>query len=922
MTCTLDTTDVWRVARQALGVLCLVLSICLPVKAFSGDVLVMVGEPEGWPVVTIGGGRAMTSRFAFWGAQWQWDSLKSEFKNIAPLEYTVSSQGTLLGLNIKNQIARTNQNQLRWAIEINATKSSADAQGGGVVFNFDLNVYKQVLGEPELLPGNRGWSWGKRGAKSYIEMRFEPALAAVYFEQNRTNEIRAFFYSQSVPAGSRKYIATLTVAGDVAINPTQSERFGENDVGTWIRQKIDWESSPVDLSSLNRLEIPAGKHGFVQAEGEKLVFHDGTSARFWGTNVAAYTLFHTAKEEVRQQAKRLSRLGFNLVRLHHHDSPWVEPNIFGGRQAFHGNTLDPAMLERLDWWIKCLKDEGIYVWLDMHAQRFLNKSDSITAFDEISKGKENADLKGYNYVNPSVALAMKNFSSAYLRHINQYTGLAYKDDAAIVAVLITNENDLTSHFGNALLPDKKVPWHNSQYMREAKAYATKSGLNPERTWRSWEPGAAIYFLNDLEYRFDVDMIAYLRGLGVRVPIVTTNTWGNNPLNSLPALTTGDMIDVHSYGGVGELEMNPLYSANMVNWLGAAQVSGRPMTVSEWNVSPYPVADRHNVPIYIAAVASHQGWDAIMQYAYSQEPIRGAGTPSNWHAYNDPALLAALPAAALMYRQGHVREATTTYTFVPNKNQLFDQAISPTNSVALRTAMEIGKLTISMPQILELPWLKQSIPSVRANVITDPKRSILPDGSVEAISDTGELKRNWVDGIYTIDTPYTQAAMGWIGGRQLKLSDVEIIAENKNATVAVQTLDNRPIRTSKWIFISVTAGTRIAQDDPSYFYAEPISTVIRIAATKGLKLVTAGDGVNTLPVSYNGGYYQMDLKGAATSYFLTSVVRAAPPKVVPSTVVSKAQPVLSSGGDNPYKLNLKGAESDYRLRQIEKRVVGQ
>ena len=34
--------------------------------------------------------------------------------------------------------------------------------------------------------------------------------------------------------------------------------------------------------------------------------------------------------------------------------------------------------------------------------------------------------------------------------------------------LITNENDVTQHFGNALLPDKRVPKHNQIYMAEAK----------------------------------------------------------------------------------------------------------------------------------------------------------------------------------------------------------------------------------------------------------------------------------------------------------------------------------------------------------------------------------------------------------------------------------------------------------------------
>ena len=42
----------------------------------------------------------------------------------------------------------------------------------------------------------------------------------------------------------------------------------------------------------------------------------------------------------------------------------------------------------------------------------------------------------------------------------------------------------------------------------------------------------------------MDMMAHLHALGVRAPIVPTSTWGSNPLSSLPALTMGDIIDVH------------------------------------------------------------------------------------------------------------------------------------------------------------------------------------------------------------------------------------------------------------------------------------------------------------------------------------------------------------------------------------------
>jgi hypothetical protein len=165
----------------------------------------------------------------------------------------------------------------------------------------------------------------------------------------------------------------------------------------------------------------------------------------------------------------------------------------------------------------------------------------------------------------------------------------------------------------------------------------------------------------------------------------------------------------------------------------------------------------------------------MQYAYSQASFVGWGAPSNWQSFNDPALLATLPAAALVYRRNDVREAQTTYAFAPTPDQLFNHPISPANSVALRSATEKGKLIIAMPQTSELPWLEKGRVPAAAKVITDPDSSVIEDNASEATSDTGEIRRNWDLGIYTINTPRSQAAMGWIGGNQIKLADVEIDA---------------------------------------------------------------------------------------------------------------------------------------------------
>ncbi|MEO7106191.1 MAG: cellulase family glycosylhydrolase [Rhodoferax sp.] len=853
---------IWFVASVGLALMC----VC---KSALAGYVVSADEKTGLPTVSKGGVVATGSNFAFWGSDWAWAGLSSEFKVVQPYLYSFVGRSKLLDVDVSANIHRKSDQELIWSFQLDANSELRNVVGGGMVFKFDLANFSADLGEPSLLPSNRGWTWGRDG-KSRMEMRFDPPLASVYFELGKKNELRAFFYSGSIPRGKTHYSAKLTLYGDMATGPTSDERFGLVDKSVWPLDNLDWKTAPVDLSFMNATEIPAGKHGFVKVDSNRLQFADGSNARFWGTNVAAYSLFGTSKDVVRQQAKRLSALGFNLVRLHHHDSPWVNPNIFGNSKTVRDTErLDAESLDRLDWWIKCLKDEGIYVWLDLHVQRMFKAGDNIFGFDEIRKGKEVADLKGYSYVNPSIQDAMKRFNAAYVTHTNSYTGLAYKDEPAIAAMLITNENDITHHFGNALLPDKQVPEHNRLYTAEADKFAHTYALPSDKVWRSWEHGPSKLFLNDLERRFNVEMLAQLRELGVRVPIATTSSWGNSPLSALPALTAGDIVDVHAYGGEGQLGINPLIGANMTHWMSAGHVVDKPMTVTEWNAEPFPTPDRHTLPLFIAATASHQGWSGLMQYAYMQEPIRGAGTASNWQASNDPALLATMPAAALMYRQGHVQEATTTYIFDPGADMLFNKVISPATSPALRTAAERGKLMIAMPQTKELPWLSKSILPKDAIVLRDPAIAVFDVNATEIASDTGEIVHNWANSTYTINTARTQAAMGWLGGRSISLTNVAIKSSTHNATIAVQSLDGLPIATSGNLLISL--GTRAVPKSNSQvpYLVEPLEAELLIRAAKGLKLTKrdAQQQVQDVPTTYRDGVYSIKLDNTIRTNWL-------------------------------------------------------
>jgi hypothetical protein len=106
--------------------------------------------------------------------------------------------------------------------------------------------------------------------------------------------------------------------------------------------------------------------------------------------------------------------------------------------------------------------------------------------------------------------------------------------------------------------------------------------------------------------------------------------------------------------------------------------------------------------------------------------------------------------------------------------------------------------VAMPAVRELPWLKPSHISAGAKVITDPQQAQIAANAEEAASGTDQLKRNWRQGTYTIDTPRTKTAMGWIGGKKIRLSDVELDITTRNATLrckAWRTIPSTPLSTS-------------------------------------------------------------------------------------------------------------------------------
>ena len=201
------------------------------------------------------------------------------------------------------------------------------------------------------------------------------------------------------------------------------------------------------------LPTPAGRDGFLRVEDGHFV-NDAGPVRIWGVNLCFSACFPT-HEDAERLAERLARFGINGVRLHHMDNR----DIWGASP--NRTEIDPERLERLDYLIAQLKENGIYVNINLHVSRGLDERDGFTGRDQRPKYD-----KGLDNFEPRMIALQKKYARDLLTHVNPYTGNAYTDEPAIAAVEINNENGLFLIWNNGeldSLPDPYAATFRSQW---------------------------------------------------------------------------------------------------------------------------------------------------------------------------------------------------------------------------------------------------------------------------------------------------------------------------------------------------------------------------------------------------------------------------------------------------------------------------
>jgi hypothetical protein len=641
--------------------------------------------------------------------------------------------------------------------------------------------------------------------------------------------------------------AALRAADEIPFQPYSIDHLG----GT---------GSPIDVSFLLGTE-PAGQGGFITVKDGHLVKPDGSRFRIWGVNITGWTQGSTnlpPKDQAAAWAAALARAGVNCLRFHFLDLPTRKPEDVADevtkRKAADAAgerfklrpaglvdsrrndnlALDPEALDRLDFFVAELKRRGIYSNLNLNVGMRYLPGDGVPDAEVIQLSK------GFTYLGARMIEVQKHYARQLLTHFNPYTKTEYRHEPAVATVEIVNENSLYEFWFRNWLRGELVPggprvqldftpFYAKQLDTMYQAWLAKNrtpvqvahlrelaGVKPgepvpriRRGDFSVTPAERFYaeadFIGSVEKDYFTDMEAFLKKeLGVQSLVIgnADHTYWIPGQPMLRANSLLDFTDAHVYWqhpaiwGKRNSPMvdDPLHST--IVKLSRAPMLGRAFTVSEVN-HPNPNEYAAEMIPILAGYAAFQDWDGIYFYTFEAKagPEYQHYVADEFDITLDPVKMTQMAMGALLFTRADVR---------------------PAQSVVARsyTAQQVNE-AMRLPES-ERPFFTPGFPLSTPLLHGSRIRSL--DGEPTAkfganppppyVADTGELVWNLEagkHGLVTIDTPRTQALVGFIRDNPQKTTK-HLAAELKNdfAVVTLSSLSADPIQCAHRMLLTATS----------------------------------------------------------------------------------------------------------------------
>lgn len=567
--------------------------------------------------------------------------------------------------------------------------------------------------------------------------------------------------------------------------------------------------APSILDELSpRKPIGDGPEFYIRRDGDRFVGADGTPFRVWGMSVPTAP----PRAEAEYYAKRARRLGINVARMHSLDGDLCDRNA-GRNYAF-----DPERLDRMEYFIACLKREGIYVMLDVlyNWQFPLIGPDCGLPAGVTLPGRVRVPF----YFDAQLQKFNREFIAKILDHENPYTGLRNADDPAIAFFQIINENSMffqdtggknLSDYHKQMLGRQLSAWLAKKYGDRTKlAAAWTTALKPDedpaqgavRFLGNWATANArgkdeafrrrandeAQFTHDVMVDFHRGVRDFIRNeLGAKHVLVHGCGWfGIGWLDTLDIaanLPGMDFFDAHSYWNITSGVLAPADAddkrkkgGSMIEYFASRAPEGYPWMASEWNNG-----FKLEGPMMMAGYGALQGWDALFQYR--MDGFDGARTRGS--LVSPPAIYLQYPLASWAFRSGAIKESDVVWRQVIPDDRLFDctRTESPHNKPMTGIHSILGKCVLRF--------------GAGEPVQIDPGKYV-KDGVAETAA--GELTWHAQPGALHIKTARLQGLVGETAGTAVDLGAVALALAPGPASVTVAAVDNQPLANSQRMFL--------------------------------------------------------------------------------------------------------------------------
>lgn len=641
-------------------------------------------------------------------------------------------------------------------------------------------------------------------------------------------------------------IVAITAAdfGGAGMFMAERENIYSPDTSDWYAYELaDLEKmigTPLDVSYL----LDNTDHGKVRASGDDFEFDDGTKINFWGVNINAYSIFQT-HDKTKILIDAIAAGGYNLIRILDWDSSYYFPNIFGS----NGDNKNVAE-EQLDqfnyFWSYC-KDKGIYLDFVMLGGRFGSKnlvngglSDSEVA--DISQG-----LKMEVYIDERLQTATKDLLLQVMNTANPYTnGTTLAQDRVLAMMEITNESNLLTMYDDSANYQFKSETYKKT-AQEKYAEFLKRKYNPNGTLTVKETENAIKaawkedgktgfdgrneslenatvkidgdfltakysaqrcadgfeFFYTLMEKFYSDMLDWAKlsvaegGLGAECPIAGGTNFAGDDRADLFLNAHYDYVARHTYQshpttgteyqvGTAVPNGNSTLSSVGENTFAAAsfrKVMGLPYIVTESLIAEPNI---HSVEFNLiaAAIYSYQGW-SLTAFTYMNKALdkRTNQISNSFIIMDHPGRFSTVTSASLLYQRAEISKAEVGYYRVIT----VDDAMDYKNQIM---GLPSGTYVVGKTGVYfadkdgNLLFQTGDFDITEAQSDAEILEKILHS---QLISEGGEMIWNEDEQTFILNTASTQGAVGYIGGKTIRLNDVDISIQTSYAQVTVSAL---------------------------------------------------------------------------------------------------------------------------------------